>query len=190
MKKIVVFASGSGSNFQAIIDAIKDRLINAEISCLIVDRYCKAIDRAKDNSIPYLLVPRTNPEYFNAETLIDICQNADLIVLAGYLSVLDARFIANYRNQIINIHPSLLPDYGGPGMYGARVHQAVIDAGETISGCTVHYVTEELDAGEIIAQDVVKVSMLDTASSLAEKVLEREHALLVFTIKQLLEGRE
>lgn len=190
MHKIVVFASGGGSNFQAIIEAIEQRLINAEIVCLIVDRPCNASERAKRNGIPYLLVPRSNNQQFNSDILTRLCQAADLIVLAGYLTVLDADFINSFPNKIINIHPSLLPAYGGPGMYGLKIHQAVIEAGDAVSGCTVHYVNEELDGGEIIAQEVVSVSMLDSAESLRDKIIEKEHALLIYTIKQLLEGDE
>lgn len=112
MHKIVVFASGSGSNFQAIIEAIKQRLINAEIVCLIVDRPCHATERAKQAGIPYLLVPRSNKPQFNEGVLTAICRQADLIVLAGYLTVLEADFIHGFPNKIINIHPSLLPAYG------------------------------------------------------------------------------
>lgn len=190
MHRIVVFASGSGSNFQAIIDAKEQRLINVDIVCLVVDRACQATERAKQHGIPYLIVPRSNSRQFNADLLATLCRGIDLIVLAGYLSILEAAFINRFQNRIINIHPSLLPAHGGPGMHGLKIHQAVIDAAESVSGCTVHYVTEELDAGEIIAQEIVQVSMLDTAESLRDKIIEKEHALLVFTIKKLLEGRK
>lgn len=188
MHKLVVLASGSGSNFQAIIDAIHRGDINANIVGLITNKSgIGAIKRAEKNSIPVKVIAPDDPNSFHKnllETLLD--WNPDLIVLAGFLRKIPNEIIEAFSGKIINIHPSLLPKYGGKGFYGKRVHQAVINAKETESGCTVHLVNEQYDAGSIIEQVVVPVLPTDDAETLAKKVLEQEHKLLPEVINKIL----
>ena len=188
MKKLVVFASGSGSNFQAIIDGIEKKEINAKISGLITDRFgTGAVERAKKHQIPYVEIEENNPELFSniAVEQLNIWK-PDFIVLAGFLRKISDEIIHRYPNKIINIHPSLLPKYGGKGFYGLKVHKAVLEAGDLESGCTVHYVNEEYDRGAIIMQQRVDVLENDTPETLAARVLNAEHKLLPTVIKKLL----
>lgn len=186
-KEIVVFASGTGSNFQSILQAIKSGYLDVSVRCLITDRPCNATNVAVVNGISHYVLPRQNDEMLNLQVMAMLCHEIDLIVCVGYLSILNPHFVNLFPKRIINIHPSLLPKFGGYGMYGKRVHQAVIDARETESGCTVHYLDSGIDTGEIIAQETVSVSMLDDADSLQAKVLAKEHELLPRVIKSLLE---
>lgn len=121
----------------------------------------------------------------DADELLRVLADADLVVLAGYLKLVPARVVARFRQRTINIHPALLPAFGGPGMYGRRVHQAVISSGATLSGATVHYVDEQFDRGPIIAQRTVPVFPDDTAESLAHRVLAVEHELLPQVVLEL-----
>ena len=121
----------------------------------------------------------------NADELLTVLADADLVVLAGYLKLVPARVVARFRQRTINIHPALLPAFGGPGMYGHRVHQAVIASGATLSGATVHFVDEQFDRGPIIAQRTVPVLPDDTAESLAHRVLAVEHELLPQVVLEL-----
>lgn len=183
-----MFASGSGSNFQAIIDGIEKKEINAQISGLITDRLeSGAAARAKKHRIPYLEIEEKNPEMF-ANIVIEHLNdwNPDLIVLAGFLRKVSDRIVHQYKNKIINIHPALLPKYGGKGFHGLNVHKAVLDAGDPESGCTVHFVNEEYDRGEIIMQQRVEVQNNDTPTTLAARVLKAEHKLLPTVINKLL----
>lgn len=186
-KEIVILASGSGTNFQAVINAIDKGILHARIRCLIVDRECEAIARAKKHNISYYLLDRHNDAMLNLSVKAILCHNINLIVCCGYLSVLNTHFVNLFRNRIINIHPSLLPKYGGIGMYGSKIHQAVINAGDKESGCTVHFVNETVDGGEVIAQDFVGVNPFDDAHSLQAKVQKKEHQLLPQAIRYLLE---
>lgn len=190
MKKLVVFASGSGSNFQAIIDGIEKKEIKAQISGLITDRLGSgAVERAKKHRIPYLEIPEKNPELFSKIVLEQLNDwNPDLIVLAGFLRKVSDSIVQRYNNKIINIHPSLLPKYGGKGFYGLNVHKAVLEAGDLESGCTVHYVNEEFDRGNIILQKRVEVRVNDTPITLAARVLNAEHKLLPTVINKLLKN--
>ncbi|MBZ4683910.1 MAG: phosphoribosylglycinamide formyltransferase 1 [Fusobacteriaceae bacterium] len=186
MLKIVVLISGGGSNLQSIIDAIEEKKLNAKIECVISDREAYGLERAKKHNIPSILIDR---KIFK-QNLFDeiekvIPKDIDLIVLAGFLSIVSAEFIKKWENKIINIHPSLLPKFGGKGMYGMNVHRAVVENRETESGCTVHFVTNEIDGGEIIAQKKVPVYETDTPEDVQKRVLEKEHQLLVEAIKIL-----
>lgn len=188
MKKLVVFASGSGSNFQAIIDAVENGTISAEIAGLISNKKdAGAVGRAQKHQIPVRIIPAEDPGVFVKELprQLDIW-SPDLIVLAGFLKKIPDKILKKYPRRIINIHPSLLPKYGGKGFYGQRVHQAVLDAGDDISGCTVHYVNEEYDRGDIIRQERVDVLPGDTPETLAARVLSREHQILPVVIKDLI----
>lgn len=191
MKNIVVFASGSGSNFQSIIDSVERGDIEADISGLIASRSgIGAIDRAVSNQIPVHILPDSNEQEYE-DSMLSILNRwqPDLIVLAGFLKKIPPGVIDRYRNRIINIHPSLLPKFGGKGFYGMNVHHAVIESGEKKSGCTVHYVNEHYDAGDIIRQATVPVSDRDTPGTLAKKVLKKEHQLLPVVINELLNSK-
>jgi len=185
LKKIVVFASGSGTNFQAIIDAINNGYIEAEITGLITDRPgIGAIERAEANTIPVEIVPPSSSTATIKQKLESF--NPDLIVLAGYLQKIPPEVVDQYPRKIINIHPSLLPNYGGPGFYGDRVHKEVLKNREKESGCTVHFVTKEYDKGPIIAQRKVRVHPQDTPEDLAKRILKHEHQLLPNVVKQII----
>lgn len=180
LKNIVVFASGSGSNFQSIIDAIQTGKIHARITGLISNKKgIKALERAADHLIPTAILSERNypsfEEYSNTllEQLFE--WDADLIVLAGFLKKIPPNVIQAYRNQILNIHPSLLPKYGGKSFYGLNVHKAVLESGDKVSGCTIHLVSEKYDEGPILDQVKVPVLDGDTPEKLAARVLEQEH---------------
>ena len=188
MKNLVVFASGSGSNFQAIIDAIRENRIKAQISGLISNRENSGAEkRAATNNIPIAIIPDQDPSSYYR--LLDnqlTNWSPDLIVLAGYLKIIPAKIVNKYHNRIINIHPSLLPKYGGKGFYGLKVHEAVLESGDQVTGCTVHYVNERYDEGDIIEQSIVEVKNSDTPETLADRVLKTEHQLLPHVIQNLL----
>lgn len=191
MKNIVVFASGSGSNFQTIIDSISSGTLEATITGLISDREnILSLDRAKFHNIPYSILPPNNfKDTIQYETkLSDVIKfyNADIIILAGYLKKIPNKIIESYRNRILNIHPSLLPKYGGKGIYGKKVHEAVLNNGETVSGCTVHIVNEIYDDGPILGQTEVPVFNNDTPEDLARRVLTEEHKLYPKVISEFL----
>jgi formyltetrahydrofolate-dependent phosphoribosylglycinamide formyltransferase len=187
---IVVFASGSGTNFQAIINAVENDQINGRIRGLITNKSgIKAIERAQNHDIEVQVL---SPSKFSdkktyVKKMLDQLElwETDLIVLAGYMIKIPTEIIDHYRERIINIHPSLLPKYGGKGFYGIRVHQAVIDNNESESGCTVHLVTEKYDDGPILAQRKVPVKESDDASTLAKRILEQEHKLFPKVIAKM-----
>lgn len=196
MHKITVLVSGGGTNLQAIIDAMESKEIeNAEI-VQIISSNSKAfsLKRAQKHGIPASVIGKENyPDMENRNaTLLERLKekDTDLVVLAGYMSVLPVSLIQAYEGSIINIHPSLIPKYCGKGYYGKRVHQAVLAAGETVSGATVHYVDEGVDTGEIILQECVPVREGDTADTLAARVLLTEHKILIQAIKKLLQDEE
>ncbi len=187
MSKITVLVSGNGSNLQSIIDAIEIDGLQCEISAVIADRQCYALERAKLAKIPTFLVERKEyREKLSAEIAKLIDDDCELIVLAGFLSILNEEFTHSWQNKIINIHPSLLPKYGGHGMWGMKVHEAVIANRETESGCTIHFVNDEIDAGEIIHQEKVRVLPEDTAEHLQAKIRQIEHIALTTAIKKIL----
>lgn len=191
MKNIVVFASGSGSNFQSIINAVSHGKLTANIVGLITNnKSAFALERAQKHGIPTFII---SPDQFTSEsdyskTVLSKLEewNTDLLILAGYLKKIPVEIILSFDKRILNIHPSLLPKYGGKGFYGSKVHEAVIQNKDSQSGCTVHVVTAEYDEGPVIGQSTVQVTDSDTATSLAEKVLEREHILLPETIQKYL----
>lgn len=174
MKNIVVLISGSGTNLQRIIDCIDNGEIpNAKISLVVADRECFGLERAEKHGIKNILIKRGKSFCENLEK--EIPQNADLIVLAGFLSILNKSFTEKFKGKIINIHPSLLPKFGGKGMWGHHVHNAVIEAREKESGATVHFVTSGIDEGEIILQGKFDVEENDSAETLAQKVHQVEY---------------
>jgi len=187
VKKLVFFASGSGSNFQSVIDAIENNKISASISGLITDNPDSgALERAKKHHIPTAIIPYSPENHFSIQVKNKLDEwKPDLIVLAGYLKKVPDSIVELFKNRIINIHPSLLPKYGGKGFYGQNVHKAVIDAGDNVSGCTVHFVNGEYDRGSIIKQKKIPVFHDDTPESLGKRVLTEEHKLLPQIINQL-----
>ena len=185
--KIAVFASGGGSNLQNIIDAVESGyLSNVEISMVMTDRDCYAIERSLDKDIRTYVLDRKNFSEDAEHNLID--EEIDLIVLAGFLTILSEEFTAKWGDKMINIHPSLLPKFGGKGMYGAKVHQAVLEAGEKESGATVHFVTAGVDEGEIIVQGTFEVEEGDQVADLQRKVAAVESQILIQAIKRLSEA--
>ena len=188
--RIAVFVSGSGSNLQSIIDNIENGTLNCEISYVIADRECFGLERAEKHGIKSIMLDKKLFGNKLSDEISAILENGiektDYIVLAGYLSILSESFINKWTRKIINIHPSLLPKFGGKGMYGMNVHRAVIEAKETESGCTIHFVDTGVDTGEIILQIKVPVLSDDTPEILQKRVLEKEHILLIEGIKKLL----
>ncbi len=176
---LAVFASGSGTTLQAIIDSIENKKLDAKISLVVSNKPdAYALERAKKAGIPTYIISSKGKENIDNE-LFEVLQNyeIDLIVLAGYLRMIGDNLLNNYT--IINTHPSLLPKFGGKGMDGLHVHQAVIDSKEKISGVTVHYVNNEYDRGNIIRQTSVEVMPDDTAETLSARVQKAEKIQLV-----------
>lgn len=193
MKRIAVFASGGGTDFQSVIDA-NEREKFCEIVCLIASKDgIGAIERAKAHGIQSAVFSkRAYPEIekLYAELTYFLNMNrVDYIVLAGWLKIIPDSFIKTFKDRIINIHPSLIPAFCGAGMYGLNVHNAVLEYGAKVSGCTVHFVNEVPDGGAIIAQTAVPVRDGDTAESLQARILEEEHKLLPYCVKKLCRGK-
>lgn len=187
MKNIVVLVSGSGTNLQRIIDTINSgEIADAKISLVVADRDCYGLVRAENAGIPNQLIKRGKSFSEKLEKIVP--ENIDLIVLAGFLSILSNDFCEKYEGKIINIHPALLPKYGGFGMWGMNVHNAVLAANEKESGASVHYVTSGIDEGDIILQGKVPVDKNDTAETLAAKVHQVEYDIFPKAINKILNG--
>lgn len=191
MLKIAVLVSGGGTDLQSIIDAIENKEISCNIEMVIGSKDgIYALERAKNHNIPTYVVSKKEFKDKSSNKILELTKNkVDLIVLAGYLSILDGEILKEFNNKIINIHPSLIPAFCGPGMYGLHVHEEVIKSGVKFSGCTVHYVNSEVDGGAIILQDTVPVYFEDDAKSLQTRVLEKEHKLLPKAIKLISEDK-
>ncbi len=190
MKNIAVFASGGGSDFQSVVDGVESGLIDGRVVLLVASREgIGALERAKKHGIDCAVFDKKKfasvDEMFSAIGDELERRKTDLAVLAGYLDILPPQFVKRFEKKIINIHPSLIPKYCGDGFYGMRVHRAVVANGEKESGCTVHYVDEGTDTGEIIAQARVAVEKGDTPEDVAAKVLEKEHELLPRVVAML-----
>ncbi len=187
-KRLTVFASGSGSNFKVLHQAALNGEIPASITALVSDKPdCGAVTYARSHGITIYLL--TSMEMTaSASRLKEILKHEapDLIILAGYLRKIPDHIVDIYPDRIINIHPSLLPKYGGKGWYGHHVHRAVIENNENESGCTVHYVNKVFDEGPIIAQERVTVNDDDTPESLAKKIQKKEHSLYPKVVRMLL----
>ena len=185
-----MFVSGRGSNLKSILDYFN--LNNkVEIKLIVTDNsLCKALDIAKQNNIPFYCIDKKNSEQ-GFEYLIELLKNekVELIVLAGFLKLLSSSFVSNFKQRIINIHPALLPAFGGEGMYGINVHKAVFQSGDKISGATIHFVDETYDTGNIIAQEKVDISECKTPEEIAAKVLTIEHQLLPKVINDIVDGK-
>lgn len=188
--KIAVFVSGRGSNLQAIIDSnlTKDKI---KIESVVSDKLdCAAFQIADKYSIPAYTIGN-NPGSKTYNELISIFNelNIELIVLAGYLKLIPVNFLKYFKHKIINIHPALLPRYGGKGMYGMNVHKAVFSSNEKISGATVHFVDEIYDNGLIITQEKVDISGVKSPEEIAGRVLKAEHKLLPFVISKFADNK-
>lgn len=194
MKRIAVFASGRGSNFIRIYRNIQKGKLPARIVCLISDNpQAAAIQFALKHHIPpAVLLPKnySTPILFGMEILKLLhIQQVDWIVLAGYLKKIPDNVVKTYANKIVNIHPALLPAFGGAGMYGMHVHEAVFASGAKISGVTVHLVNEIYDSGPIVMQQAVKIEDCRNPKEIAEKVLKIEHKLYSQALARLFKGR-
>ncbi len=191
---IAVFASHNGTDLQAIIDGCKANEIAANVTLVVSNNEDSiALQRARLEAIPaaYLSAKKCGGEEALAQALLQVLERhrIDVIFLAGYMRMLHESVLEKYRNRVFNIHPALLPKYGGKGMYGMYVHSAVIAAGEKESGITIHRVNAEYDSGEIVAQTVVPVMPEDTPEELAARVLRREHSFLVEVLAEIADGK-
>ena len=174
---ILVLVSGNGSNLQALLDS------GIEVALVVADRECNGLSRAAAAGVAFERIPRKKQE-----RLLPLLTERGIgfVVTAGYLSILPPEVVRAYPRKIVNIHPSLLPAFGGMGFYGLKVHEAVLASGAKTTGATVHYVEEGVDTGEVIISREVPVLRSDTADILQARVLETEHALLVETVKKLI----
>ena len=184
--RIAVFASGGGTNLEALLEALDPHPV-AEIALVVSDRdRVFALERAARHGVATAIVTHDD-----GESIVELLEThaIDWVVLAGYLRIVPPAVVQRYRGRMLNIHPALLPKFGGPGMYGERVHAAVLEAGESESGATVHLVDELYDHGPIVAQRKVKVHSDDSPERLAARVLEVEHELLPEVVIAAAEGR-
>ncbi|WP_455009203.1 phosphoribosylglycinamide formyltransferase [Oribacterium sinus] len=186
MKKIAVFISGGGTDLQSLIDRVHEKsgLIRLVVSSR-GDAY--GLERAKAVGIETMVLPKGNYDSVLLEELER--REVEWIVLAGFLKILSPEFIRHFPRHILNIHPSLIPAFSGPGFYGRRVHEAVYRAGVKWSGATVHFVSDVVDGGAILLQDVVPVLEEDRPEEIARKVLELEHRILPVAVRACLEDR-
>jgi len=193
MLRIAVLASGSGTNLQSIIDACESGQIDGKVVLVVSNNEdAFALERGSKHGAEAVFIDhRGKPrEEHEKEVAAEIDgHDIDLIVLAGYLRMLTSYFVSKYKNMIINIHPALLPRFGGKGMHGQKVHEAVLDSGDEESGCSVHLVTAEIDGGPVIGQMRVPVMPGDTPDTLQARVLEKEHILLPLVVQWFAEGR-
>jgi phosphoribosylglycinamide formyltransferase-1 len=189
---IGVFASGRGSNFQAILSAIERGVLSANVTLLLSNKSdAGAFEIAKAYSIPtvHLSQKQFADEALYATAMLEVLRNhhVELIALAGYLKKIPTIVVREFRHRILNIHPALLPSFGGQGLYGHHVHEAVLASGAKLSGATVHLVDEEYDRGPIVLQKTVAVDEHDTPESLAAKVLKVEHEIFPLALKAFAE---
>ncbi|MDO4488376.1 MAG: phosphoribosylglycinamide formyltransferase [Eubacteriales bacterium] len=196
---IAVFVSGGGTNLQALIDAEKDGIISSGTIKLVVSNNpnAYALERAKKAGIKSVVVTRKacgSAEAFE-ERLIEILkeEEIDLIILAGFMTILSADFTGKFRNRIINVHPSLIPSFCGKGMYGLKVHEAALEKGVKVTGATAHFVNEIPDGGEIILQKAVNVRVGDTPEKLQKRVMRQAEWIILpkaaeLVCKELVKG--
>lgn len=186
-------ASHNGSNMQAIVDACNSGALQAKAAVVISNNSgASALSRAKEEGIPrYHLSGKTHPDFALLDEAILgalLRHSVDTVVLAGYMKKLGPRTLSRFNGRILNIHPALLPKFGGKGMYGMHVHEAVIEAGETESGVSIHVVDADYDTGPVIARARVPVEATDTPETLAERVLKREHTFFAETLQRIASG--
>lgn len=185
-KKIAVYASGTGSNTKKIIEYFSEHPA-VEVALIVCNKPgAGVLQIAADHDIPYLIIEKE--KFFRGSGYVDELKDAGIVflVLAGFLWKIPDTIISAYPRRILNIHPALLPKYGGKGMYGHHVHESVIAAGDTISGITIHYVDEHYDHGDIICQKQVDITTSDTAESLATKIHALEHTYYPVIIENIL----
>lgn len=184
--KLCVCASGGGGNFQSLID--HQAMYGYRITLLITDRECGAIERARNAQIAFAQLDRKAlGETFFETFEATIPTDTDLVVLAGFMPIVPAWVCNRWKHKMINTHPSLLPKYGGKGMYGVHVQEAVLANHEEFAGCTVHYVTEVVDGGDIILQQKIKVNPTETAWELGGRVFAEESKLLPQAVRKIIE---
>lgn len=185
MLNIGVLISGGGTNLQAVIDGTESGEIKGQVKVVISSKQgAYGLERAKNHNIKAICET-------DEDKIIEILKEnkIDLVVLAGYLKIISPKLVNEFRNKMINIHPSLIPSFCGTGFYGEKVHQGVIDYGAKVTGATVHFVDEGADTGPIIMQDAVKVNQDDDAKTLAKRVLEVEHRILKESISLFCENK-
>ncbi|NBW03926.1 MAG: phosphoribosylglycinamide formyltransferase [Cytophagia bacterium] len=185
MKKIVIFASGSGTNAQNIVLHFNNSSKLNQFHIFSNNANAKVLEKARNLSVPTKIFSK---EELNSDVLLKnlIEIEPDLIILAGFLLKFPSNCIAAFPNKIINIHPSLLPKFGGKGMYGVKVQEAVMAAKEEFAGCTVHFVSDDIDAGEIIIQKAIRIDYTETPWQLGGRIFTEENKLLVEAIRLLL----
>jgi phosphoribosylglycinamide formyltransferase-1 len=194
--RLGVLASGGGSNLQAIMDNAAAGKLDAEVAVVVSDVECGAQERARKAGVPAVVVNRRDKARYPTreafdEGVLEVLRTHEvgLVCHAGYLRMMTPKLVEAYAGRMMNIHPALLPSFGGPGMWGHHVHQAVLDYGCKVSGCTVHFVTAGTDEGPIILQRCVPVEEEDTPETLAARILPYEHALYSEAIQLYAEGR-
>lgn len=196
MLNIVVLVSGGGTNLQALINAEKNGMIkNGKITCVISSKPgAYALERAKQNNIPVRVIPRKEYADVSAYSQAVLSalkeENADLVVYAGFMTILDESVCSAYPNRMMNVHPALIPSFCGKGFYGLHVHEAALKKGVKLSGATVHFVTEVCDGGPIILQKAVAVEDDDTPETLQKRIMEQaEWEILPKAVSLFCEGR-
>lgn len=185
MVKIGVLISGEGTNLQAVIDGCENKSINGEVRVVISNKEnAYGLERARNHNIKAICEK-------DEDKIIEVLKanEIELVILAGYLKIVSPKLVNEYRNKIINIHPSLIPAFCGKGYYGEKVHQGVIDYGAKVTGATVHFVDEGADTGPIIMQKTVEVKEDDDTKKLAKRVLEVEHEILTKSISMFCENK-
>lgn len=181
MFRLAVLISGTGSTLRAILeDSRKDRVY--EVGLVIADREAPGLQHAKEYGVPYKVFPRGKD--LSGKILPEV-EGFDLVVLAGFLSILEGELLTRLQGKMINLHPSLLPRFGGKGMYGHKVHEAVLASGMPYSGCTVHYVTETVDGGSLILQRIIGIQDATTAEDIAKRVMAEEKGALIDAIRMI-----
>lgn len=183
-KRIAIFASGTGSNAVNLIHYFQSHDAIEVVFVLSNKETAPVLKSAMDLGVPTVF--RSNEDVADGDLLASICTDhaIDWVILAGYLRKIPIEFIRKYEDRIVNLHPSLLPNYGGKGMYGANVHKAVLENNEPESGITIHFVNEEFDKGRIIAQFRCAISEDDTLDSLTAKIRQLEHRYLPYVVEQ------
>lgn len=191
MFKIAVLVSGGGTDLQSIIDAVENKEIDCKIEMVISSKEgVYSLERAKKHGIESHVITKKEYKDKQSDKILSLVDGkVDLIVLAGYLSILDGEILEKFKNRIINIHPSLIPSFCGPNMYGLKVHEAAIKKGVRFSGCTVHFVNNEVDGGAIILQEAVPAYFEDTPETLQARILEKEHIILPKAVKLISENK-
>lgn len=191
MYKVAILISGTGSNMESVLNYESVNKDKFKVTKVIANKEAKGIDIAKSKGYEaFVLNKKELGQEKYDELLFNSLDDVDIIVLAGYLAILDKKLVEKFSGRIINIHPSLLPKFGGKGMYGLNVHKAVVDAKEEFSGCTVHLVDEGVDTGEILIQKQVRVLKNDTAESLQKRILKNEHIAIVEGLEILIDRME